>query len=108
VIELYRESAAEIVEGERLIESSMSDPQIIERAERGTGEVAQFRMVALALQLTDDGDRDHYAMFSESIDGTRVCQEHTCIKDVGDARLCCQSLPRDVQIEATWPITRKR
>ena len=54
----------------------MFNTKIIEGAQSGSGEVAEFRMVALGLEFADDSDRNDDFMLFKSLYRTGVCQKY--------------------------------
>jgi hypothetical protein len=65
----------------------MLDPQVIEIAQRLTGEVAKLRMVPLGLELGNDNDGQYDTVLGEPADCRRICQQNAGVEDVGAARL---------------------
>jgi hypothetical protein len=54
----------------------MLKAKIIKGAQRSTGKVAQFRMVALRFEFTDNGDWNNYFMLFKSRNRTGICQKY--------------------------------
>ena len=82
MIEFYPDGSALIIDDDRLIESTILDPKVVQAAQSLAGEVTEFWMIALALELGDNRDRDDHFMFCESGERCRVCQKNTGIEDV--------------------------
>src|SRR5690606_3209427 len=83
VVQFHPKRAALVVDRYRSVESTVSDPQIVELAQRLPGEIAQFRMVSLAFQFRDDDDRQDHLVLGETGDRQGVRQQAPRIEDVG-------------------------
>ena len=83
VVQLHPQRAADLTDRERSIQGSVLDPQVVEETQRGAGEVAEFGMVPLRLQLGDDDDRDDDLMLVEPRHCGRVGQKDAGVENVG-------------------------
>ena len=83
VVELDPERAALVAHRHRRVEAAVGDPQLVEHAQRGAGEVAQLRVVPLALQLGDDDDREDDLVLVEPPQRARVGQQDAGVEHVG-------------------------
>ena len=82
VVELDAQRAAVGADGDRLVEPTLADPQVVEQPQGLPGEVAELRVVALALELRDDDDGQHDLVLGEPQHRPRVGQEHGRVEDV--------------------------
>jgi hypothetical protein len=82
VIELHANAAATIVHGNGIIKTTVNDPQLVEVAERRTGEVAQLIVMALGLQLGDHHNGKHYIVLVEAPNGVRITQQDGSVENV--------------------------
>ncbi len=57
-------------------------PQVVQEPECLPGEVAEFRVMALGLELGDDDDRQHHLVLGESADRCRVRQQNAGVEDI--------------------------
>lgn len=57
----------------------MCNAQVIEGAQCGAGKVAEFGMITLGFELTDNCDRDDYFMLFKFRERIGVCQENAGI-----------------------------
>ena len=57
--------------------------QVVEVAQRLPGEPAQLVMVAFALQLTDNHQRQDHTVLVEARHGLRVGEQHGRVEDIG-------------------------
>ncbi len=53
--------------GNRLIQPSVLQPEVVEKTQRLTGEPAQFMVMAFSLQFADHHQRDHYLVLGEPV-----------------------------------------
>ncbi len=83
VVELDAERSALVADRERLVETAVGQPQVVERPQRRTGEVAQLGMVPFGLELGDDDDREHDLVLGEPGQRPRVGEQDTGVEDVG-------------------------
>ena len=93
VVELDADGAALVTDRHRLVEPAVGDPQLVEHPQGRAGEVAQLRVVPLALELGDDHDGEHHLVLVEASERPRVGQQHAGVEDVR------ASLPDD---ESAW------
>ena len=82
VVELDPQGAAVVADGHRLVEPTVLDPQVVEQAQRLAGEVAELRVVPLALELGDHDHRQHDLVLGEPQHRPRVGQQHRGVEDV--------------------------
>ena len=83
VVELDPDRAAGVTDRHRLVEPAVQHAQLVERPQRGPGEVAQLGVVALALQLGDDHDRQDDLVLVEAAERARVGEQDAGVEDVG-------------------------
>ena len=83
VVELDPQDAAVVVECHGDIQASVLDAQVIEQSQRRAGEIAEFRVVALGLQLADDHDRQDDLVLGEPQQGAWIAQQHRRVDHVG-------------------------
>ena len=55
----------------------MANPQVIQGPQRRSGEVAQFGVITLGLEFTDNHDRDDDFVLGEASQRRRICQQDT-------------------------------
>ena len=82
VVELDPQGAAVVADRDRPVEASLADPQVVEQPQRLPGEVAELRVVALALQLGDDDDGQDDLVLLEPVHRPRVRQQDRGVEDV--------------------------
>ena len=58
----------------RTVEAAVFDPEIVEHAERFSGEPAQFVVVSLAFEFTDHDQWEYHVVFGESSDSPWIGQ----------------------------------
>ena len=61
----------------------MLDAELVEVTQRLPGEVAEFGVVPLGLELGDHDHRDDDGMLGEAEEGPRIAQQHRGVEDVG-------------------------
>ena len=81
VIELDAQGAA-VTDRHRRVQAAVLDAQVVEHAQRGAGEVAEFRVMPFAFELTDHHDREHHFVFGEARHRAWIRQEHRRIEHV--------------------------
>jgi hypothetical protein len=86
VVELDPEGAALVADGHRLVEPSVGDPQLVEEPQCAAGEVAQLRVVPLALELGDHDHRQDDLVLGEAAQGAGIRQQHAGVEDIGPGR----------------------
>ena len=111
VVELDPHRAAVVVDRQRQVQPTVLDPQVVEDPQRLPGEHADLRMVALALQLGDDHQRQDHLVLGEPENRPRVGQQHRGVQDVGPAgdrvRSSLGGRRRDAgPCGAAWPALR--
>ena len=96
VVELDPQRAAVGADGDRPVESALADPQVVEQPQGLAGEVAELGMVAFALELRDDDDRQDDLVLGEPEHRARVGEQHRRVDHVGLAlrRACARGRPR--------------
>ena len=82
VVELDADGAALVTDRDRLVEPAVGDPQLVEHAQGGAGEVAQLRVVPLPLELGDDHDGQHHLVLIEASERPRIGEQHAGVEDV--------------------------
>lgn len=86
VVELDAERAA-AADGDGEVEALVLHAQLVEAAQGLPGEVADLGIVALALELADDDDRQHDGVLREPEHRGRIRQQHRGVQDVGAEEL---------------------
>ncbi len=61
----------------------MLDAEVVEVTQRLAGEVADLRVVPLALEFGDDDHREHHGMLREAEERLRIAQQDRGVEDVG-------------------------
>ena len=79
---------AALADRDREVESPVLDAQLVEDAQRLTGEVADLGVVALALELGDHHDGDHDVVLGEAEERPRIAQQHRGVQHVRAHGLC--------------------
>src|SRR5580658_10450699 len=87
MVELDLDRAAEGADRELLVQPAVLDAQVIEVTQGLAGEVAQFGMVTLGLQLGDDDDRQDYLVLVKASDSSRVGEQDAGVEYVRTATL---------------------
>ena len=82
VVELDPERAAVGVHRDGGVQSAVLDAQVVEQAQRRPGEVAEFGVCPLALQLGDHHHGEHDLVLGEPERSVRVAQQHRGVDDV--------------------------
>jgi hypothetical protein len=82
VVELDPNRSALVADGQRLVETAVRDPEVIERTQSIPGEIAQLGVVTLGLELGYHDDREYDLVLGEPGQRTRVGQQDTCVEDV--------------------------
>jgi hypothetical protein len=67
----------------REVEAVVRHAEAVEEAQRLSREVAQLRIVALALELADDDDGQHHVVLGEPEDRLRVAEQDGRVEHVG-------------------------
>ena len=94
VVELDPDRPALVADRHRLVEAAVGHPHLVEHPQRRAGEVAQLRMVPLALELGDHDDREHDLVLREAAQGAGIGEQHAGVEDVGtDGRLLRHGIP---------------
>ncbi len=75
MVQLDPDRAAEIADLDVGVKPAVTHPQIVQVAERGTGEEAKLGMVALGLELGDHDQREHDSVLSEPAEGAWVGEQ---------------------------------
>lgn len=83
VIELDPHGPAELPDRNGGVEAAVPDPELVEQAQGLPGEVAEFGMVPLGLQLRHHDDRQHDFVLVEAAQSIRVGQQDAGVEDVG-------------------------
>ncbi|CAM5228061.1 hypothetical protein STANM309S_01619 [Streptomyces tanashiensis] len=83
MVEFDTQGAAQLPDGEGGVEASVPDPEVVEQAQGLPGEVAEFGMVPLGLQLRHDDDREHHLVLLEARDGVGVGQQDAGVENIG-------------------------
>ena len=86
VVQLDVQRAAGVADRHRRVQSAVPDPQLVQRPQRLPGEPAQFGVVALALQLADDDQRQHHVVLGEAAERSGIGQQHRGVEDEGAQR----------------------
>ena len=81
VVELDVQRPAVVPDRHRRVEPPVRDPQVVEDAQRLPGEPAEFGVVALVLQFSDDDEREHHVGFTEAQQRTRVGEQDRSVED---------------------------
>ena len=71
----------------RAVQPAVLDPQVVEHAQRGAGEVAELGVVALGLELADHEHRQDDVVLGEPEQRLGVGQQDRGVEHVRDARL---------------------
>ena len=94
VVQLDPDGAAGVTDGDGLVEPAVQDAQLVEGPQGGTGEVAELGMVALALQLGDDHDRENDLVLVEPAERAGVGEQDAGVQDErAGSRLRCGGAP---------------
>lgn len=83
MVEFDTQGAAQVPHGERGVEASVPDPEVVQEAQGLPGEVPEFGMVPLGLQLRDHDDREHYLVLLEPGHGVGVGQQDAGVENIG-------------------------
>ena len=67
----------------RLVEPAVLAPQVVQGAQRRPGEPPELRVVALALQLAEHGERQDHLVLVEAPQRPGVAQQDAGVQDVG-------------------------
>ena len=81
VVEFDPERAPGVPDRERGVEPPVLDAQVVEQAQGLAGEIAQFGVVPLGLELGDDHDREDDLVLGEAHRGARVREHHRGVED---------------------------
>ena len=87
VVELDVQGAAGRTDRHGPVQTARLDPQLVEHPQRGPGEIAEFGVVPLALELGDDDDREHDVVLVEPQNRPRVREQHRGVEHIGLAPL---------------------
>ena len=82
VVELDPQRPALRRHGDRLVETAVTDAEVVEQTQCLPREPAQLGVVALALELGDDDEREDHLVLGEPRGGPRVREEHGGVEDV--------------------------
>src|SRR5699024_8740612 len=74
---------AGLPDGNGLVEPVEVRPEVIEDVQGLASSEAQFRVMALRLELGDDDERDDDMVFGEAQKSARVREQHRCVDNVG-------------------------
>jgi len=85
VVQLDMQRAAVLTHRNGRVQPPVRHPQVVEDPQRLPGEPAQFRVVALVLQLADHHQWEHHVGVAEAQQRTRVGQQDGRVEDVGTA-----------------------
>lgn len=106
VVELDPDRSAEFPDRDGGVEATVPDPELVQHAQGLPGEVAEFGMVPLGLQLCDHDDRQHDFVLVEAVQCVRVGQQNAGVENIGapvrHAALCAGHHGR------TYPLGRGR
>ncbi len=83
VVQLHPQRAALVVDGQRLVQPAVLDPQVVQDPQRVAGEPAELGVVPLALQLGDHHQRQDHLVLGETQDRPRVGQQHRGVDHIG-------------------------
>lgn len=83
VVELDTDGPAEFPDRDGGVESTEPDPELVEQPQGLPGEVAEFGMVPLGLQLRDHDDGEHDLVLVEAVQGVRVGQQDAGVENIG-------------------------
>ena len=88
VVQLDMQRAALRPNGNRLIQPSVLEPQIVEHPQCLPGEPAQLMMMPLGFQFADDHQRDHDFVLGKPRGRPRIGQQHGGVEHIGpDGRI---------------------
>ena len=82
VVELDPERAAFVVDRHGLEQRPVAGAQLLEEAEALAGRPAQLGVVALALELGEDHEREHDLVLGEAGDRQRIGEQDGGVDDV--------------------------
>ena len=83
VVELDLQRTALCANGNRLIQPSVLDPQIVEHPQRLAGEPAQFVVVTFGFQFADDNQRNNDFVLGEPSACPRIGQQYGGVEHIG-------------------------
>ena len=83
VVQLDPQGAPVLADRHRAVEPALLDPQVVEQPQGLAGEVAELRMVPLALQLGDHDHREHDLVLLEPEHRLGVREEDRGVEDEG-------------------------
>ncbi|MGX1242116.1 hypothetical protein RKD46_003220 [Streptomyces pseudovenezuelae] len=83
VIELDTDGPAQLPDRNGGVETAVPHPELVEQAQGLPGEVAEFGMVPLRLQLRDHDDGEHDLVLVEAAQGVRVGQQDAGVENIG-------------------------
>jgi len=83
VIQFHFDRAAHVVDRQLGVQPAVLNAEVVQKAKRLAGEVPQFRMMALGLQLGDDDDRQDHEVLIEPAEGGRVGEQDAGVEHVG-------------------------
>lgn len=93
VIELDPQAAAIDADRHRGIEAAMGDPQVVQLSQGRAGEVAQLRVVTLALEFADDDDGQDHLVLLEAEHRFGIREEDGGVDDIGPTRFTARCDP---------------
>lgn len=82
MVELDPDRSTLVADGQGFVEPTVREPEVVERPQRGAGEVAQLGVVTLGLELGYHDDREYDLVFGEPGQRSRVGQQDTGVEDV--------------------------
>ena len=88
VIEFHAQRAALGGDLDVSVQPAVAGAEFLQLTEGFSREVAEFRVVAFALELADDGDGQDDLVFGESADRPRIGEQHRSVEDVSTNGLC--------------------
>jgi hypothetical protein len=83
VIQFHLDRAAQFVDGQLGVQPAVLYAEVVQEAERLTGEVSQLRVMTLGLQLGDDDNRQDHQMLVEPGECGRIGEQDTGVEHVG-------------------------
>ena len=85
VVQLDPDRAAGLADRDRLVETPVADPQLVEHPQRRPREVAELGVVPLALELRDHHHREHHLVLLELAQRRGIGQQDAGVDHVGTA-----------------------
>jgi len=96
MVEFDLDRSAQFIDRDRLVESAMAYSQVIQGAQGGPSEVAQFGVVTLGLKFSNDDDRNDYFVFGKTGERGGIGQQNTGVQNIRLAPFIlalCQEVP---------------